>query len=490
MDKKTYIAIDLKSFYASVECVDRELDPLNVNLVVADASRSEKTICLAVSPALKTFGLPGRIRLFEVNEKVREANRKRGRNLRGESVMLSELTANPSLAISYLIAPPRMARYMEVSSKIYSIYLRFIAPEDIHVYSIDEVFIDATNYLHLYEQNPLNLARKMIMEVLKETGITAAAGIGENLYLAKVAMDIEAKHIKADEHGVRIALLDELSYREKLWTHRPLTDFWRIGHGLSSKLEAHGMYTMGDVARRSLLDEDSLYKLFGINAELLIDHAWGYEPVTMKDIKSYKPRSSSTGQGQILPCGHRGDKARIVVREMADMLSFDLFSKKLVTDQLVLYVGYDIDNIKSGDYKGEVVTDYYGRGVPKGAHGSINLEQPSSSNAVIIEAVSKLFDSIVDPSLLIRRLNLTANHLLEESAVVIPSKQLELFVDYEKLKEEERAADEQLEKERKLNSALLDIKKRFGKNAVLRGLSYEEGSTQKERNSQIGGHKA
>ncbi len=490
MDGKTYIAIDLKSFYASVECVDRDLDPLNVNLVVADASRSEKTICLAVSPALKTFGLPGRLRLFEVNARIREANSKRGRKLVGESVYLSELKENPRLAISYMIAPPRMARYLEVSSRIYSIYLKFIAPEDIHVYSIDEVFIDATDYLHLYEGNPHNLARKMIMAVLEETGITAAAGIGTNLYLAKVAMDIEAKHIKADEYGVRIAELDEFSYRKKLWTHRPLTDFWRIGHGLSSKLESRGMYTMGDIARRSLVDEDSLYKLFGINAELLIDHAWGYEPVTMKDIKSYKPRSSSTGQGQILPCGYRGDKARIVIREMADMLSFDLFSRKLVTDQLVLYVGYDIDNIRNGDYKGEIVTDYYGRGVPKSAHGSINLDHPSSSNAVIIEAVSKLFDSLVDSSLLIRRLNLTANHIVEESSVTMPSKQLELFVDYGKLKEEEARASELLEKERKLNSALLDIKKRFGKNAVLRGVSYEEGSTQKERNSQIGGHKA
>ncbi len=412
-DPNTYIAIDLKSFYASVECMECGLDPLTTNLVVADASRTEKTICLAVSPSLKAYGIPGRARLFEVVEKVKLVNAQRkstapGRTFSGESYSAPELKTNPSLAVSYVTATPQMAKYMKLSTEIYAIYLKYIAPEDIHVYSVDEVFIDATRYLATYGLTAWELAMKMIHEVLAATGITATAGIGTNLYLAKVAMDIEAKHIPADKDGVRIAELDELSYREKLWSHRPLTDFWRVGRGIAKRLEANNLYTMGDVARCSLAgkesyhNEDTLYKLFGINAELLIDHAWGWEPCTMADIKAYKPSSSSIGGGQVLSCPYNFEKAKLIVREMTELLVLDLVDKRLVTDQIVMVVGYDREGLTDA-YTGEVDTDRYGRKVPKSAHGSANLDRQTSSTRLIMDAVLSLYDRIVDPKLLVRR---------------------------------------------------------------------------------------
>ena len=487
---RTYIAIDLKSFYASVECVERNLDPLTTNLVVADQSRTEKTICLAVSPSLKSLGIPGRPRLFEVVQKVREAN--------------AELAIrNPKAKkIQYLTAVPRMAKYMEYSTRIYGIYLKYIAPEDIHVYSIDEVFMDVTDYLATYKMTPKELAMTMINEILDTTGITATAGIGTNLYLAKVAMDIVAKHMPADERGVRISELDEISYRKLLWAHRPLTDFWRVGRGYAKKLEANGMFTMGDIARCSLggpadlYNEDLLYKLFGINAELLIDHAWGWEPCTIKDIKSYKPANNSISSGQVLHCAYDYDKTRIVVREMTDLLVLDLVDKGLVTDQIVLTIGYDIDNFKNPEivkkYKGKMSMDFYGRIMPEHAHGSVNLGRMTSSTTIIMDAVMKLFDKIVDPDLMTRRINVTANHVTDETVEQEKDsfEQLDLFTDYaalEKQREEEKKA---LEKEKAIQHAMLDIKKKFGKNAILKGTDLQEGATTIDRNNQIGGHKA
>lgn len=507
MTKKCYISIDLKSFYASTECRERGLDPLVTNLVVADASRTEKTICLAVTPALKKYGIPGRARLFEVVQKVKEANRIRRRNapggvFTGKSCNAKELEENPSLEIDYLIAPPRMALYMKYSTEIYNIYLRYIAPEDIHVYSIDEVMICVAAYLDTYQMTARELAVKMIRKVQKETGITATAGIGTNLYLSKVAMDIVAKHIDPDENGVRIAELDEMSYRRLLWSHRPLTDFWRVGKGYAKKLEAHGIYTMGDVARCSIGDprgyynEDLLYKMFGINAELLIDHAWGYEPCTIADVKAYKPENNSVGSGQVLTCPYEWEKARLVVREMADNLALDLVSKRLVSDQIVLTVGYDIENLTNPElreqYKGEVTIDMYGRRIPKHAHGTINMGRKTSSTKLITEAVMELYDRIVDKKLLIRRLNLVAGKVVDESSVVEEEvyEQLDLFTDYAALKEQQKAEKKALERERKMQQAMLDIKKKFGKNAILKGMNLEEGATTKERNQQIGGHKA
>lgn len=507
MSDKTYIAIDLKSFYASVECMERGLDPMTTNLVVADPSRTEKTICLAVSPALKSYGIPGRPRLFEVIQKVKEVNSLRlqrapGRKFTGASCQAAELNSAPSLAIDYIVAPPQMAHYMEISRKIYEVYLKYIAPEDIHVYSIDEVFIDATGYLHTYQLTARELAMKMILDVLNTTGITATAGIGTNLYLCKVAMDIEAKHIQPDKNGVRIAELDEMSYRRSLWSHRPLTDFWRVGKGYAKKLEAHGLYTMGDIARcsegkpGSYHSEDLLYDLFGVNAELLIDHAWGWEPCTIADIKAYKPESKSVGSGQVLQCPYPFEKAKLVVREMTDLLALDLVDKGLVTNQIVLTIGYDIDNLKDPnlrkDYHGEIKTDRYGRQIPKHAHGTANLKAYSSSTRLLMDAVTELYDRIVDPKLLVRRINLAATHVLPESEVVEQDnyEQLDLFTDYvalQKQKEEEKAEQE---KERKLQQAMLDIKKKFGKNAILKGMNLEEGATAKDRNQQIGGHKA
>ena len=502
MKQHTYIAIDLKSFYASVECRDRGLDPLDTNLVVADESRTDKTICLAVTPTLKSFGIPGRARLFEVKQRVQEVNADRKRNLRGRefagsSHFYSELSKDPSLALDFIIAPPRMAYYMEYSTRIYEIYMKYVAPEDIIVYSIDEVFMDVTDYLQTYRLSPRDLAMKMILEVLEATGITATAGIGTNLYLCKVAMDVMAKHIPSDENGVRIAFLDEMTYRRELWSHRPITDFWRVGRGYAKKLEAYGIYTMGDVARCSEQNEELLYRLFGKNAELLIDHAWGWEPCTVEAVKAYRPESSSLGSGQVLQCPYDAEKAKLVVREMADALSLDLVEKHLVTDQIVITVGYDIENLTDPErrkkYRGEVVTDRYGRQIPKHAHGTENLESFTSSTQKMVEAASVLYDRIVDKNLLIRRMNITANNIVEEKAA--PQKnnsyqQLDLFTDYAAEEEQEKQEALRLNRERKLQEATITIKKRFGKNAILKGMSLQEGATAKNRNEQIGGHKA
>ena len=493
--QRTYIAIDLKSFYASVECIQRELDPMTTNLVVADKSRTEKTICLAVSPALKQYGIPGRARLFEVVQKVGQVNALRrqkapGREFTGTSWDAEELKNHPELAIDYVVAPPRMALYMETSAAIYQMYLKYVAPEDIHVYSIDEVFIDATAYLRTYRLTPREFAMKLILEVLERTGITATAGIGTNLYLSKVAMDIVAKHIPADRNGVRIAELDEMTYRRELWAHRPLTDFWRVGKGYAKKLEAHGMFTMGDVARQSVQNEEVLYKLFGVNAELLIDHAWGWEPCTIGDIKAYKPESNSLGSGQVLHCAYTAEKARLVMREMADQLSLDLVDKGLVTNQIVLTVGYDIDNLtdpeRSRSYKGEVTIDRYGRRIPKHAHGTGNLDRYTASTKEILRAATEVYDRVVDKNLLIRRLNITACNVATETSVPSQPQQLDLFADYEK----EARDDAALERERRRQQAVLSIKKKYGKNAILKGMNLEDGATAKDRNSQIGGHKA
>ena len=498
---RTYIAIDLKSFYASVECIERGLNPMTTNLVVADASRTEKTICLAVSPALKSFGVPGRPRLFEVIQKVKGVNSQRsykapGRTLTGSSYDLSELNEHPALAVDYIVAPPQMARYMVVSTQIYNVYLRYIAPEDIHVYSIDEVFIDVTNYLNTYKLTAHELAMKMIQDVLQTTGITATAGIGTNLFLAKIAMDIVAKHIPADKDGVRIAQLDEMKFRERLWDHRPLTDFWRVGKGYAKKLEEYGMFTMGDVALCSVENEELLYRLFGINAELLIDHAWGWEPCTIKEVKAYKPSSNSVGSGQVLHCPYDFDKTKLVVREMIDLLVLDLVDKGLVTDQIVLTVGYDIENLtdpnRSRAYRGPVTIDHYGRKIPKHAHGTANLGKHTSSTMLITAAVMELFDRIVDPSLLVRRLNIAANHVIPEDSISNeePMEQINLFTDYSALEKKKQKENAALEREKKLQKATLDIKRKFGKNAILKGMNLQDGATAKDRNSQIGGHKA
>ena len=484
--ERSCIAIDLKSFYASVECVDRGLDPLSTNLVVADVSRTDKTICLAVSPSLKSYGISGRARLFEVVQQVRAVNAQRrlaapyGR-LTGGSSDNNAVQADPSLALEYIAAPPRMRRYMEVSTRVYSVYLKYIAPEDIHVYSCDEVFIEATSYLRTYGCTARELAVRMVRDVLSQTGITATAGIGTNLYLAKIAMDIEAKHSPADKDGVRVAELDEASYRRRYWTHRPLTDFWRIGRGLAARLEANGMYTLGDVARCSISCESRLYKLFGVNAELLIDHAWGWEPCTIAQIKSYRPSSNSISSGQVLSSGYTYAKARTVVKEMADALSLDLVARRLVTDQVVLSIGYDVDNLTQGNrrYAGEVVHDWYGRDVPKPVHGSANLGRQTSSTQLLTEAVAQLFDRIVDHSLLIRRMSVTANHTVDESQV--QGVQLDLF---------ETDMQEDDARERRRQEAIISIKNKFGRNAILRGTNFEEGATAIERNGQVGGHKA
>ena len=506
MDNRIYLCIDLKSFYASVECVERNLDPLVTNLVVADSSRTEKTICLAISPALKSFGLPGRARLFEVNQKVKEINNIRKYNTKnkklvGKSYNLNELNSNKALEVDFLIAPPQMAHYIEVSSKIYDVYLKYISKEDIHVYSIDEVFMDITKYLKLNNVTPFELAKMIIKDVLDTTGITATAGIGTNMYLAKVAMDIVAKHIEADSDGVRIAYLDEMSYRHKLWNHTPLTDFWRVGRGYVKRLENLGLFTMGDIARCSLgkatsyHNEDLLYKEFGVNAELLIDHAWGYEPTTIQDIKNYKPKMNSLSSGQVLHEGYKSDKAKIVVKEMMDSLALDLVNKGLVTNYISLSIGYDIDNLKNDEimkeYQGDVVLDYMGRNVPKGSHGSIRLESFTYSSKELKESISKLYDKIINPLLLVRRLNIGVN-VVSEKILELENQveQLSLFDSIENKKELEQKRKKELEKDYKLQKSLLEIKKKFGKNSVLKGMDYEEGATQKDRNEQIGGHKA
>ena len=499
--ERVYIAIDLKSFYASVECVERGLDPMTTHLVVADRSRTEKTICLAVSPSLKAYGLPGRARLFEVVQKAEEINALRrakapGRTFTGASADEPELRARPDLALDYVTAPPQMAHYMDVSTKIYQIYLRHIAPEDIHVYSIDEVFIDATGYLAASGLTARELAMKLILEVLNETGITATAGIGTNLYLCKVAMDIGAKHIQPDEKGVRIAELDEMSYRRTLWAHRPLTDFWRVGRGYAKKLETHGLYTMGDVARCSIgkstefYNEDLLYRLFGVNAQLLIDHAWGWESCTIADIKAYKPENNSVGSGQVLQCPYTFDKARLVAREMLDLLVLDLVERGLVTDQLVLTVGYDRENLLTPErraaYRGPVSTDHYGRNVPKSAHGTVNLPHYSSSTKELMQALCDLFDRIVDRNLSVRRIYLTAGHVIPEEPAQDTGEQLDLFADPAQLEEQQA----ERERERSVQVTMLTIKRKFGKNAILKGMNFENGATAQQRNGQIGGHKA
>jgi DNA polymerase V len=504
---RVYIAIDLKSFYASVECIERQLDPMITNLVVADASRTEKTICLAVTPSLKAYGISGRARLFEAVQKVKEVNARRlreapGRTFTGSSSNDTEVKSSPGLSLDFIIAPPRMAHYMKYSTRIYEVYLKYIAPEDIHVYSVDEVFVDATRYLTTYRCSVRELAVKMIFDVLETTGITAAAGIGTNLYLAKIAMDIGAKHIQADENGMRIAELDEMSYRRLLWSHRPLTDFWRVGKGYARELEAHGLYTMGDIARCSLgkptdyHNEDLLYKLIGVNAELLIDHAWGWEPCTIADIKAYKPKSNSMGSGQVLQSPYPFDKAKLIVREMTELLVLDLVEKELVTNQMVLTVGYDIENLTNPDirksYHGAVTKDTYGRSTPKSAHGSINLDRQTSSTRLIVEAVMDLFERIVDKNLLVRRINITANRVVDEKSIPKADafEQIDLFTDYEALRAKKEAEDAEFAREKKMQHAMLAIKKKYGKNAILKGMNLEEGATTVERNRQIGGHKS
>ncbi len=507
MEDKIYIAIDLKSFYASVECKERGLDPLTTNLVVADPGRTEKTICLAVSPSLKRYGIPGRARLFEVVQRIREVNRERrihapGRSFYGASSNATELAADPGLEVSYITAVPRMSYYMKYSTQIYDIYLKYVAPEDMHVYSVDEVFIDATTYLNTYGISAYELALRMIQNVMRETGIVATAGIGTNLYLCKVAMDIVAKKIPADKDGVRIAQLDERSYREQLWNHVPLTDFWRVGPGYARKLNENGLYTMGDVARCSVgkpneyYKEDLLYRLFGINAELLIDHAWGWEPTTIAQIKAYKPEKNSVGSGQVLQCAYTAEKAKLIVKEMTDLLVLDLVDKGLVTDQMVLTVGYDIDNLTDPvirkKFHGEVTSDRYGRKVPKHAHGTANLPEYTSSTRVIMKAVEDLYDRIINPDLLVRRIYVVASRVIpeEEAKEKEVFEQMDLFTDYEALKKEKEQEQTELQKEKRIQHAILDLQKKFGKNAVLKGMNLEEGAMTRERNRQIGGHKA
>ena len=505
MQDKVYIAIDLKSFYASVECIERGLDPMRTCLVVADSSRTEKTICLAVSPALKQFGVPGRPRLFEVVQIVKKVNAERLRlapnhTFTGASPYAPELSTHPEWALDYIVAPPRMAHYIDYSTRIYNVYLRYVAPEDIHVYSIDEVFIDATRYLN--GRTPGEFAMEIVQDVLDATGITATAGIGTNLYLAKVAMDIVAKRMPANRKGVRIAELDEMSYRQQLWEHRPLTDFWRVGRGYAKKLEANGLFTMGDIARCSIgretdfYNEELLYKLFGINAELLIDHAWGWEPATIADIKAYRPSTSSISTGQVLHCAYTAEKARLITREMADLMVYDLVDKRLMTDQLVLTVGYDIENLTDPErckrYHGEVKVDHYGRKIPKHAHGTANLGKHSSSTKEIMQVVTELYDRIVDPDLLVRRLTICANHLLREEDVPKDTEttQLDLFTDYEALETQRKQEARAMEREKRMQHTLLKLKKKYGKNAVFKGMNLEEGATALDRNRQIGGHKA
>ena len=511
------IAIDLKSFYASVECRERGLDPLTTNLVVADESRTDKTICLAVSPSLKSWGIPGRPRLFEVVQKVRQVNRERrqaapGRRLTGKSHDATQLRADPALAVDYIVARPQMAHYMKVSTRVYDVYTQYIAPEDIHVYSVDEVFMDVTDYTHLYAAEARRagldtvhyMALMMIRDVLFRTGITATAGIGTNLYLAKVAMDVVAKHVEPDSDGVRIAALDERSYRELMWSHRPLTDFWRVGKGYARKLEAEGLFTMGDIARCSVggrgdyYNEELLYRLFGVNAELLIDHAWGWEPCRIRDIKAYRPESSSLSVGQVLQGPYPFDKARLIVREMTDSLALDLVAKGLVCDQVVLTVGYDIDNLADPAirrrYRGPVTLDYYGREVPKPAHGSRNLDGYTSSTRRIVEAMVALFDSVVNPELLVRRMYVVANHTRDENDAkrekACENVQLDMFTDYEAQAHEDAAREAAREKERRQQKVVLAIKEKYGKNAILKGMNLEEGATQRDRNDQVGGHRA
>ena len=492
--EKVYCCIDLKSFYASVECVERGLDPLKTNLVVADKSRTEKTICLAVSPALKQYGIGGRARLFEVLSKVKEINKVRRKDngykkFTGKSVNDDILKKDKTKELDLIIAPPRMAHYIDYSAKIYNIYLKYIAKEDIFVYSIDEVFMDITNYLKYYKLSPKDLITKIIKDVYDTTGITATGGIGTNLFLAKVAMDVVAKHTEANKFGVRIAELNEMSYRKMIWNHLPITDIWRVGKGISKRLEEYGMYTMGDVARCSINNEDLLYKLFGVNAELLIDHAWGYEPCTIESIKNYKPLAKSISSGQVLQSPYDYNKTKLIVREMTDLLALDLVSKKLVTEQLVLTIGYDIDNI-TDDYNGEITIDHYGRAIPKSAHGTINLDYKTSSSKIIIEAMIKLFERIINPKLLVRRVNMCATKLAseEDEKCKVRYRQLDLFSNLEEKDNKLDYNREALKEENNLQNVMLKIKEKYGKNAILKGMDLEDGATTMDRNRQIGGH--
>ena len=492
-----FLAIDLKSFYASVECIEQEYDPLDTNLVVADASRTEKTICLAVSPSLKKYGISGRARLFEVIQTINQENNKRLKEshyFNGESCFESELKKDKHLKIAYKIATPRMALYMKWSQEIYKIYLKYVSPDDIHVYSIDEVFIDITHYIHTYQKTPRELASLILSDIYESTGLIATAGIGTNLYLCKVAMDIVAKHIKKDKNGQRIALLNEERYRKYLWNHRPITDFWRVGKGYAKKLEKEGLYTMGDIAKCSVgldneyYNEKLLYDLFGVNAELLIDHAWGYESCTMKDIKEYKPERNSIGTGQVLSCPYHFEKAKLIVKEMLDLLALDLVDKGLVTNQIVITIGYDKDN----DYQGEMMIDRYNRSIPKHAHGTVHLERYTSSSKLITKAVLKKFNLIVNKKLKVKRINISACHVLYEEEVedMTYYQQLDLFTNHQYTKQSSSKEKEELEKEKKLQKATLKIKQKYGKNAILKGMNLEEGATTKERNEIIGGHKA
>ena len=502
---RQYIAIDLKSFYASVECVERNLDPLTTNLVVADVGRTEKTICLAVSPSLKSYGIPGRARLFEVIQAVERVNAQRkmlapGNKFEGKSSSALTIKEHPEMELDFISATPRMSLYMKYSTDIYKIYLKYIAPEDIHIYSCDEVFMDVTAYLNTYKMTAHELAMKMVREVLKTTGITATAGIGTNLFLCKVAMDVEAKHIPADEDGVRIAELDEMSFRKKLWSHTPITDFWRVGGGTAKKLYDLGLYTMGDVARYSETHEDKLYKIFGVNAELLIDHAWGWEPCLIEHIKNYRPSENSLSNGQVLTRPYNYDEAKIIVREMADHLALDLMSKGLVTDQIVLTIGYEHIAGKSGkpvdsetEYRGEVSKDRYGRMTPKHAHGSSNLSRQSAAASLIIAAALEVYERTVDSSLTIRRISVAANHVVPEKNAEedLPEyEQLSFFTDHDEKVRLRKEEDERLEKEKSIQLAEIKIKEKFGNNAILKGTSYLESATGRERNRQIGGHRA
>ena len=494
-ESKIYVAIDLKSFYASVECKERGLDPITTNLVVADSSRTEKTICLAVSPALKSYGIPGRARLFEVVQKVKEINvyRKRkatNRTFTGSSYSDIELKKNKNLELSYIIAPPRMAYYMKYSSKIYKIYLKYFSSEDIYVYSIDEVFIDVTHYLKTYNMGAKELVTKVIQDVYQTTGITATAGIGTNLYLCKIAMDIVAKHVNPDKNGVRIAGLDEMTYRKLLWGHRPLTDFWRVGKGYAKRLEEHGMYTMGDVAKMSVKNEELLYKLFGVNAELLIDHAWGWENVTIESIKAYRPDTNSICSGQVLHCPYNYENTKLIIKEMTELLALDLVEKGLVTNQIVLEIGYDVDNLKnqaiSSQYNGEITTDKYGRKVPKHAHGTINIDHQTSSSKVLTEHIIKLYEQIINKQLLVRRINITVNNVVNENMVKNSNyEQINLFVDYKEVSKKR----EKEEAEKEIQKAMINIKSKYGKNAIIKGMNLQKEGTTIERNRQIGGHK-
>lgn len=494
-EQHIYVSIDLKSFYASVECQERGLNPITTNLVVADSSRTEKTICLAVSPSLKSYGIPGRARLFEVIQKVKEVNIERKRKapnqtFTGSSYDNTAILKNPDLELSYIIAPPRMGFYMKYSTNIYNIYLKWFSSDDIYVYSIDEVFIDVTHYLKTYHMTARELVTHVIQDVYKNTGITATAGIGTNLYLCKIAMDIVAKHVEPNKNGVRIAGLDEMTYRKLLWNHRPLTDFWRVGSGYAKKLEAHGIYTMGDVARTSIQNEELLYKLFGINAELLIDHAWGWEPVNIKQIKEYKPENNSISSGQVLHCPYDYEKTKLIIKEMTELLTLDLVKKNLVTNQIVLTVGYDIENLTDpfikNLYKGEITTDRYGRKIPKHAHGTINLDHKTSSTKIIMDAVMKLYERIINKQLLVRRINITVNNVVDEFTEKNKKtyEQIDLFTDYQK--KAEKLQKEKMEKE--LQKAMIGIKNKYGKNAVIKGMNLQDGGTTIDRNKQIGGH--